>query len=224
MKNTKNIIVQLCLIVAIVVLILLIYRSVMRPQKFNVIYEGRKAEVVTKLKDIRVLQQFYKAEKGSYAKNFDQLRDFWNNGTMTVVVKEGNVPDTLTEAQALKMGIIKRDTVLVKAKDEMLKSLPNFDIEKFDLIPFSGGERFIMDADTITRANIPVYVYEVRANKSQYLKNMDNDPRVKNAFLGSILYSGLQEQFLGPNFDYKENIKDIILGSLTEPSTDGNWE
>ena len=130
MKNTKNIIIQACLIVAIVVLVLLIYRSVMRPQKFNVIYEGRKAEVVAKLKDIRVLQQFYKAEKGSYAKNFDQLRDFWNNGTMTVVVKEGNVPDSLTEAQALKMGIIKRDTVLVKAKDEMIKSLPDFDISK----------------------------------------------------------------------------------------------
>ena len=224
MKNTKNIIIQACLIVAIVVLVLLIYRSVMRPQKFNVIYEGRKAEVVAKLKDIRVLQQFYKAEKGSYAKNFDQLRDFWNNGTMTVVVKEGNVPDSLTEAQALKMGIIKRDTVLVKAKDEMIKSLPDFDIEKFDVIPFSGGERFIMDADTITRANISVYVYEVRANKSQYLKNMDNDPRVKNAFMGTLLYSGLQEQFLGPNFDFKENVKDIVLGSLTEPSTDGNWE
>lgn len=224
MKNTKNIIIQACLIVAIVVLVLLIYRSVMRPQKFNVIYEGRKSEVVAKLKDIRVLQQFYKAEKGSYAKNFDQLRDFWNNGTMTVVVKEGNVPDSLTEAQALKMGIIKRDTVLVKAKDEMIKSLPDFDIEKFDVIPFSGGERFIMDADTITRANISVYVYEVRANKSQYLKNMDNDPRVKNAFMGTLLYSGLQEQFLGPNFDFKENVKDIVLGSLTEPSTDGNWE
>ncbi|MBP5413358.1 MAG: hypothetical protein J6Y47_08930 [Bacteroidales bacterium] len=224
MKNTKNIIIQACLIVAIVVLVLLIYRSVMRPQKFNVIYEGRKSEVVAKLKDIRVLQQFYKAEKGSYAKNFDQLRDFWNNGTMTVVVKEGNVPDSLTEAQALKMGIIKRDTVLVKAKDEMIKSLPDFDIEKFDVIPFSGGERFIMDADTITRANISVFVYEVRANKSQYLKNMDNDPRVKNAFMGTLLYSGLQEQFLGPNFDFKENVKDIVLGSLTEPSTDGNWE
>ena len=42
--------------------------------------------------------------------------------------------------------------------------------------------------------------------------------------MGTLLYSGLQEQFLGPNFDFKENVKDIVLGSLTEPSTDGNWE
>lgn len=224
MKGPKYIIIQGVLILGIIVVSVLIYRSIMRPQKFNNIYEARKAEVVVKLKDIRSLQAYYKTEKGSYAQSFEQLRDFWNNGTMTVVVKEGNVPDTLTEAEALKMGIIKRDTVIVNAKTEMLKTLPDLDIDKFDIIPFSDGERFHIAADTIKRSNIPVCVYEVRAEKKQYLKNLDNDPRVKNAFMGTLLYSGLQEEFLGPNFDFKDNIKDIILGSLTEPSTDGNWE
>jgi hypothetical protein len=198
----------------------------MRPQKFKNIYEARKAEVVLKLKNIRAMQNVYKSEKGSYANTFEQLRDFWNNGKKTIVVKEGNVPDTLTEAEALKLKIIRRDTMVVNAKEEILKEIRNvdslqvFDIDKFDIIPYSQGERFQIAADTIVRANISVYVYEVIARKKYYLKDLDNDPRVKNVFLGSILYKGLEE-----NMKNKEDdITDIILGSLTEPSTDGNWE
>ncbi len=224
MKSPKYVILQVCLVLVIIFLSVMIFRSIMRPEKFKTIYEARKAEVVVKLKDIRTIQGFYKAEKGSYANTFDQLRDFWSNGKMTIVVKEGNVPDTLTEAEALKRNIIRRDTVIVNAKDEMVKSLPNFDINRFDIIPYSKGEHFEMKADTIVRANIPVFVYEVIAYKKQYLKDLDDDPRIKDVFLGSFLYSGLQEQFLGPNYDYRENVTDLILGSLTEPSTDGNWE
>jgi len=224
MKNPKYVIIQIVLVLAILFLSVMIFRSLMRPEKFKNVYESRRAEVVVKLKDIRAIQAFYKAEKGSYANSFDQLRDFWNNGKMTIVVKEGNVPDTLTEAQALKMNLIRRDTVIVEAKSEMLKSLPNFDIDKFDIIPYSKGERFQIAADTITRANIPVFVYEVVARKNQYLKDLDDDTHIKDVFLGSLLYSGLQEQFLGPDFNYRESVTDIILGSLTEPSTDGNWE
>jgi len=223
MKSPKYIILQVCLILGSIFLAVMIFRSIMRPEKFKTIYEDRKAEVVLKLKDIRTLQAFYKAEKGSYANSFAQLRDFWENGKMTIVVKEGNVPDTLTESEALKLKIIRRDTVIVSAKEEMMRSLPNLDIDRFDIVPYSKGERFTIAADTKMRANIPVYVYQVIALKKQYLKDLDNDTRIKGAW-GALLYSGLQEQFLGPNYDYRDNVKDVILGSLDEPSTDGNWE
>ena len=39
-----------------------------------------------------------------------------------------------------------------------------------------------MAADTITRGNIKVYVYEVKALKSQYLKNLDEDKLVTDVF------------------------------------------
>jgi hypothetical protein len=202
----------------------MIFRSLMRPEKFKNIYEARKSEVVVKLKDIRIMQASYKKAKGSYANTFEQLRDFWYNGKMPTVVKEGTVPDTLTEAQALKLKIIRRDTVIVDAKEEMMRLLPaNFDITRFDIVPYSKGERFSIAADTIVRATIPVYVYQVVAVKKQYLKDLDSDPRIKG-LLGAFLYKGLKEQFLGPNYDFRENVTDVILGSLTEPSTDGNWE
>ena len=224
MKSPKYVILQVCLILGAIFLTLMIIRSLARPEKFKAIHNARKAEVVVKLKDIRTLQSFYKSEKGSYAKSFDQLRDFWETGKMTVIVKEGHVPDTLTEAEALKMRIIRRDTIIVNAKEEMTKVMPNFDINRFDIIPYSRGERFSIAADTITKSNVSVFVYQVIAEKKQFLKNLDDDPRVKNVFLGTFLYSGLQEEFLGPNYDFKDNVTDIILGSLLEPSTDGNWE
>ncbi len=224
MKNTKNNLIQAGLILVILVLIVCIYRSLSRPEKFNQVYEARKAEVIHKLTDIRTLQTFYKNEKGSYAGSFEQLKDFWENGKMHVVVKEGNVPDSMTEAQAIKLKLVKRDTVVLQAKDEMIKSLPNLDIQTFDLVPYSGNEQFLIAADTLLTGNIPVQVFEVKALRSQYMKDLDNDPRVKKAFLGKLLYGNLQKQFLGPNYDYKDNVIDLILGSLTEASTNGNWQ
>jgi len=229
MKSRKYLIIQIALILGIVLLALLIYRAIVRPEKFNNIYEARKKEVITKLECIRALQGFYKTEKNSYAKDFDALKDFYNNGQMKVVVKIGTVPDTLSEAEAIKLKIVSRDTVLEKAKDEIDKALialklPELDINRINLIPYSKGESFEMHADTVRKGSILIHVYQVTAYKHQYLKDLDNDPRIKESFLGNFLFSGLQEQFLGPKFDFRDNIKDLILGSLNEASTDGNWQ
>ncbi|MBR4511306.1 MAG: hypothetical protein IKO59_00745 [Bacteroidales bacterium] len=224
MKNKNFVLIQAGLILVILVLIVAIYRSLSRPEKFNEVYEARKAEVIQKLSDIRTLQTFYKNEKGSYAGSFDQLKDFWENGKMRVVVKEGNVPDSMTEAQAIKLKMVRRDTVVLNAKEEMIKTLPNLDINTFDLVPYSGKEQFLIAADTLRAGNVPVQVYEVKALRSQYMKNLDNDPRVKKAFLGKLLYGNMQKQFLGPDYNYKDNVIDLILGSLTEASTNGNWQ
>ncbi len=224
MKNKNFVLIQAGLILVILVLIVAIYRSLSRPEKFNEVYEARKAEVIQKLSDIRTLQTFYKNEKGSYAGNFDQLKDFWENGKMRVVVKEGNVPDSMTEAQAIKLKLVRRDTVVLNAKEEMVKTLPNLDINTFDLVPYSGKEQFLIAADTLRTGNVPVQVYEVKALRSQYMKNLDNDPRVRKAFLGKLLYGNMQKQFLGPDYNYKDNVIDLILGSLTEASTNGNWQ
>ncbi|MDR1793527.1 MAG: hypothetical protein LBR36_08860 [Bacteroidales bacterium] len=222
-----NGIIKVVLLLCNLVLGFLIYRSIMRPQKFQDICQARRTEVIGKLTTIRALQSYYKQEYGSYAKSFDQLKDFWNNGKVTIVKKEGSVPDTLTEEQALKMKLIRRDTMRVSAKEEIQGKdtlFRNFNVDAFDIVPYSGGEKFEIDADTIKRSNIPVYVYQVTAFKRQYLNDIDNDPRVKSSFLGNLLFNNLQGEFLGKNFDFREDVKDVILGSMTEPSTDGNWE
>lgn len=213
-----NRLIQTVLVLGILVLVVFIFRSIMRPEKFLVMAESRKAVVVEKLKDIRTAQIAYKNVKGSYAPSFDLLVDFLETGKMPIVAKIGVVPDTLTEAQAIKAGIVKRDTVLVDAFKEVFKDKPNLNIKQLPFIPYSNNERFHMDADTIERGNIKVPVFIVIAPKTLYLEGIEDDPKMKG-FVNKILYTGIEKQFIK-----QEKFKDLILGSLDDPSTNGNWE
>lgn len=213
-----NRLIQTILVLGILVLVVFIFRSIMRPEKFRTMAEERKEVVIEKLKDIRTAQIAYKNVKGSYAQNFDLLIDFLENGKMPIVAKIGIVPDTLTEAQALKAGIVKRDTVLVDALTEVFKDKPNVDIKNLSIIPFSNNEKFFMDADTIERGGIKVPVFMAAASKISYLGGIEEDPKLQG-LINRILYKGIEKQFIK-----QEKYKDMIVGSLDDPSTNGNWE
>ncbi len=218
----KNKLIQTVLVLVAIVLSVFIYRSIMRPEKYRVIYEARRNVVIEQMKDIRTAQLAYKSTKGLYASDFDQLLSFLSEGKMPIVVKTGTVPDSLTEQQAIKKGIVKRDTVYVDAFKEIFKDKPNIDIKKLPFIPYS-EQKFEMKADTISKGHIRVPVFKVVAPKVAYLKGIDDELK-KNSkgfsgFLNVLLYSKLEKQF-------EKNPKyiDLIMGSLDEPSTDGNWE
>lgn len=219
----KNKLIQTLLVIVVVVLSVYIYRSAMRPEKYRVIAGERQAVAVEQMKDIRTAQLAFKATKGVYAQNFDQLNDFLLNGKMPIVVKTGTVPDTLTEQQAIKKGIVKRDTVYVDAFKEIFKDKPNINIKNLSIIPFSNNEKFEMKSDTIEKGHIKVPVFRVVAPKSAYLNGIDDELKKKSSgfsgFLNMLLFSKLESQF-------QKNPKyiDLIMGSLEEPSTDGNWE
>lgn len=213
-----NRLIQTVLVLGILVLVVFIFRSIMRPEKFLTMANERKAVVVERLKDIRTAQIAFKNVNGSYAKDFDLLIDFLENGKMPIVAKIGVVPDTLTEAQAIKAGIVKRDTVLVDAFSEVFKDKPNLNVKKLGIIPYSNQEEFHMDADTIDRGNIKVPVFIVIAPKTAFLEGIEDDPKLKG-FVNKILFTGIEKQFIK-----QEKYKDLILGSLDDPSTNGNWE
>lgn len=222
----KNKLIQTALILVAVVLSVMIYRSVMRPEKYRVVFESRKEVVVEKMKDIRTAQMAYKSTKGVYANDFSLLITFLTEGKMPIVVKTGTVPDDLTEKEAIQKGIVKRDTVYVDAFKEIFKDKPAFtisDAKKLDIIPFSEGQQFQMKSDTIEKGRIKVPVFEVIAPKTAYLKGIDAEIKASNkgfsGLMNSILYSNLESQF-----EKNPKFFDLIMGSLNEPSTDGNWE
>lgn len=219
----KNKLIQALLILAVAVLSVYIYRSIMRPEKYRIITEERKAIVVEQMKDIRTAQIAYKTAKGLYANDFDQLITFLTEGKMPIVVKTGTVPDDLTEKQAIQKGIVKRDTLFVDAFKEVFKDKPNINVKRLAFIPFAGDQKFEMKSDTIEKGRIKVAVFQVIAPKKAYLSGIDKEIKENSkgfaSFMNSILYSDLEKQF-------EKNPKyfDLIMGSLTEPSTDGNWE
>lgn len=215
-KKLVNRLIQTIMIIGIIILTVFIFRSIMRPEKFRILAAERQDVVVERMKDVRTAQIAFKGVYGKYANDFDTLIDFLKNGKVPIVAKIGVVPDSLTETQAIKAGLVKRDTVLVDALTEVFKDKPNINIEELQYIPFTNKGKFEMQSDIIVRGNIKVPVFIVIAPKEAYLGGIDNDLK---GSINSILFSELEKQFLK-----QDKYKDLIMGSLDDPTTDGNWE
>ncbi len=179
------------------------YKSIKEPIDFIKEKDHRYAFVIQRLKDVRAAQIAYKAVKGKYASDFDGLMNFIKNESLPVIKAIGTVPDTLTEEQALKMGLVKRDTSYVSAKDSIfspfyLKDRANgFQLDSLPYIPFGGGEKFKISAGQIEKNKVNVQVVEVIADKKIILGGLD-----------AVLIS-------------RED--DLKFGSMTDPNTNGNW-
>ena len=121
--NIKKI--TLILIPLNIILAFYVYNSINSEIDFNRQAKERIAENVQKLKDLRTLQIAYKKEKNAYADNFNSLLNFLENDSTTIIKSEGETPDSLingeqmTDAQALELGLISRDTLFVSDKESV---------------------------------------------------------------------------------------------------------
>jgi hypothetical protein len=197
-----KIVIQLVLAVAIVILGWFVYSSIMEPVKFKQEMNARGDQVVQHLKDIREAQRYYKHEKNKYTKSFDSLVAFIKTGEIPVVMIIPDPEDT-TFVKTIN------DTVgYVSVLDSLFGNRPNFNVEAIGTIPFSGGEKFGLNAGNIDRGGVEVAVFEAKAHYNSYLKGMD-----EQAVINLIAAKEDIDRFPG-----------LKVGSMTEPSTDGNWE
>ncbi len=203
----KRAILHIVLIAGILVLAYLVYNSIHQVTSFNNEEKYRRKVVVEKMKYIRDIQSAYKSKYKKYSSSWDTLMHFIREDSLPLVLKEGNVPDTLTEKQALEMGIVKRDTSFISAKDSLFHPKEHdFKLEQIPLIPFSSrsgkvpADSFELQAGIIERSNIEVPVFELVAPKKSYLK-------------------GMNEELIA-----RDESIDLRLGSMEEATTDGNWE
>jgi len=174
------------------------YESINGPIQFLKEKDRRYAHVIQRLKDIREAQVAHKKLTGAYVADFDSLINFIKYDSIPVVKKFGTVPDTLTEDEALAMGIISRDTSLIPAQEVIYKEeylttrLANhpLTIDSLPYVPFGDGEKFEMKAGKVERSGsgitVPVFLI------------VDAAP-----------------------FD-KSDV--LIVGSMSDPSTAGNWK
>ena len=200
--NLKYTIIKVVLSIIIVVLAYLIYDSIMRPVRFNAATSEREAKVIARLIDLRTSQQFYKREHNKFTSSFDTLINFLKKGKIPVVKA---IPDpndtTFTKTIYDTLGY-------VKVADSLFHNRKNFTLDSLRYIPYSDGVQFEIAAGEIDRGGIKVGVYEIKAPYSSYLKGLDRQ-----------LVTNLRKS--------KEDIDrypGMKLGSMLEPSTDGNWE
>lgn len=190
----KTRIIQVVLLVVIAFLAFQVWETIQTPVRFNKEKDYRTAIVVQQLKDIRSVQQAYKALNDTFVPNIDLMLRFLKEGQIPVVSIIYDPTDTLLVKTI-------NDTIGYKSVlDSLFGKRPNFKIEEFSYIPFSGGKKFEMDARQINRGGVMVPVFMAAAKKEYFLSGLD-EGMIRNPI-----------------------VKDLIVGSLEEPTTDGNWE
>lgn len=198
----KKTLIQLVLFVIIVALGYLVVESVMEPVRFNKEKQQREKVVIERLKDIRNSQFIFKQLTGSYAPNFDTLVEFLKVAEIPVVKIVADPNDTT-------FTLTINDTVgYIKVADSLFGKREGFTYNNFKSVPFSGGTLFELQADTIERGGVEVHVFEAKAPFTAFLKGMDEQTIIN----------------LISKFEDIDKYPGLKVGSMTEPSTDGNWE
>ncbi len=204
---------QIVLLIVIVGLSYGIYESIQQPIRFGEKHDQRKAAVIERLKGIRDAQVAFRTLNGRYTSSFDTLIGFINTAKLPLIKMEGSLSDSLinagvTEAKALSMGLIKRDTVYINAKDSLYKK--GFNPDSLQYVPYTNKAKFEMGAGTLlTGSGVKVQVFEAKVSNDVFL-------------------NGLEEQEIINMNDkaYKLNrYAGIRVGSLEEANNNaGNWE
>ncbi len=198
----KKTLIQLGLFVVIVALGYMVYESIMEPVRFNKEKQQREKVVIERLKDIRSSQFIFKQLTGAYAPDFDTLISFLKIAEIPVVKI---IPDPNDTTYTLTIN----DTVgYIKVADSLFGKRANFNYSMLTTIPFSKGKPFEMQADTIERGGVEVHVFEAKAPFTAFLEGM-NEQTIINIIA---------------KFEDIEKYPGLRVGSMTEPSTDGNWE
>ena len=187
-----------------------IYDSINGPINFNKTKNERYAVVINKLKKIRKAQIAHKDVKGVYSNNFDSLVKFIDTGIFTLVEKRDSSYMEYDRTYRIDMlrEVIVIDTLgYVPVKDSLFNNSESY--RNFASVPVGGVDAdFKIDAKIIDKNGYKVPVFEVKVAKDIILHDQDTDLlKTENE---TVSVDGVN----GP---------EIILGSLTEVSTNGNW-
>ena len=198
--------IALILIPLNIILAYFVFNSIDSEIEFQKVAKVRITENVQKLKDLRQVQIAYKKVNHTYANNFESLLDFLENDSMVIVKAIGETPDSLTDAQALELGIISRDTAYVLAKETV------FD----EAYLSSRNEKYPLNLTTLTNVPHSKELYSVDAGRVEKGKVM------VQVFEISTTYATVFTALDAENKSYElDNL--LKVGSMDEASLNGNW-
>ncbi len=187
-----------------------IYSSINGPIKFNQVKNDRYTKVIDRLKDIRSAQIAHKDVNGFYANNFDSLVSFIDNGIFTLIEKRDS--SYLEYNRTYRIDMLKEVEIIdtlgfVSVKDSLFGN--NESYKMMAKVPIDGTDsEFSIKADIIDKNGYQVPVFEVKVKKDIVLFDQNKDLLDQENKVISV--DGVN----GP---------EIILGSMTDVSTSGNW-
>ncbi len=206
-------IIQIIFGILIIILAYLIWESIQKPIRFNKEKDAREVATINKLKDIRTIQILYKDKYGKYTGGFDTLINFIKFDSISIPKKDylpGWDPDSYTEKEGRRLGLIKIENAYKKVLDSLKNHLITKKIDELRFIPYTDNSEFVMGAgEVLTGSKVRVKVFEVYA-------------------MYDTLLNGLDKQLVINYVDEREKIvkfPGLKVGSLKEATNNtGNWE
>ena len=193
-----------------IILVFLIYNSIDAPIEFNKVKNERYQKVIERLKDIRNAQVAFKSVNGIYSDNFDSLVNFIETGQFTIIEKRDSSYmqyDRVYRIDMLREVIVVDTLGFVSVKDSLFKNDNRY--KDLALVPIDGiDEKFSIKADIIDKNGYNVPVFEVKVSKDVILFDQNKDLLMQEKETVSV--DGVN----GPA---------LVLGSLEDVSTNGNW-
>jgi len=203
--------IQVVLWIASVFFAYKIYDSVSGPIRFNQVKNERYAKVIDRMKDIRTAQIAHKDVKGVFSNNFDSLIKFIDDGIFTLVEKRDS--SYLEYDRTYRIDMLKEVVVIdtlgfVSVKDSLFKNTDRYKNMAYIPVEGAGDKKFQIKAEIINKNGYKVPVFEVKVAKNIILFDQDADLLKQENETVSV--DGV-------------NGSEIILGSLSNVSTNGNW-
>lgn len=198
-----RLIINLILIAVVGLLGYLLFFGIKEPIAFGDAKKERLAAVTDRLKQVRFAQEFYRDITGKFAGSFDSLQHVLRTDSFTLVKIIGNPDDPNSEFTRIetKKSAIDSITQLYNDPEHKVKIV----LDSLPFVPYSGGARFTIQADTLTYQKTLVNVTEV----STYWKT----------FMGPYADEKYQRY---DNLYFPENM--IKFGDMSGPNLGGNWE
>jgi hypothetical protein len=210
MKTALNIVFT----IIIIVLIYFLIESIMQPIRFNKEKDARETAIKERLIDIRTAQEAFKSVKGYYTGSFDTLITFLKTDSLPLVFRRGSLTDEMiaegitSERDAVKKGLISRDTSYVAVRDSIFdKAYP---IDQLRYIPGTENIEFKMAAARVmTTSMVLVNVFEAYVLNDVFLSDLDRQLVVN--------YNEMRTKITG--------FPGMKVGDIRVPNNNaGNWE
>jgi hypothetical protein len=173
----------------------LLFKGVDNVMEEEKIIARTEARIIEKLQMLRDAQVAYLASHGEYADNWNDLRNFIEQGDIYLVQR---IETTTLLEYGKEETTVRFDTLgSVPVMDSLFneRKHPNFNLENLHIVPGSGGKQFEFFSDKIERNQRQIAVFEIR----------DPDP-------------------VNPKRRENNKARALRVGSRTDSSTAGNWE
>jgi len=197
LNNMLSVVASAVLVLVAVVLSYFNFDSINRPIQFLKEKEMRYAYVVQGLKDIREAQLAYKKLNGVYAPTFDSLKTFILQDSIPVVKKFGAVKDGLTMQESIDSGFLRLDTTLILAQEVIY------------------NDDYIATRYPMHKLDVPSLDDVPFTDNGKFTLEVGTVERTGGVEVPVMLVQD------GAPFDPTDVMK---VGSLSDPSTSGNWK